>query len=202
MPTTCHCVAITPPDSGGSPSSPAGGSPSPVPATGAAEPSLATPTGSASPTTSSCWGVAPEASLLRWVRSCFLRLDDTTKDFPQALQWKGRSPECTRLCLVRLARSAKARPHSSQRKGRWPECTKACRLRSQDATNVLSHCRHLKGIYIYIYIYIFKSIGKLPQRIGWEESKRVYLLGLQKPQPYLDHSSGKSPCKDSLMVSN
>uniref|UniRef100_A0A9L0TB25 Uncharacterized protein n=1 Tax=Equus caballus TaxID=9796 RepID=A0A9L0TB25_HORSE len=145
MPTTCHWVAITPLDSGGSPSSPAGGSPSPALAAGAAEPSPATLTGSASPTTSSCCGGAPAASLLRWVRSCFLRLDDTTKDFPQALQWKGRSPECTRLCLVRLALSAKARPHSSQRKGRWPECTNACLLRSQDATNVLSHCRHLNG---------------------------------------------------------
>ncbi|CAH6793180.1 unknown_gene_1299 [Phodopus roborovskii] len=192
MPTTCHCVATTPPDSGGKPSRPAGGSPSPVPATGAAEPSPTTPTGNASPSTSSCWGAAPVASLLLWVRSCFLRLDNTTKDFPQALQWKGRSPECMRLCLVRLARSAKARPHSSQRNGRCPECTNACRLRSQEATKVLSHCRHLKGRSpVCTRRCMARSAGCFTP--SWARWWRRKLEGSENMRPQRGHRKGFSP---------
>uniref|UniRef100_A0A8C7E0Y9 Uncharacterized protein n=1 Tax=Naja naja TaxID=35670 RepID=A0A8C7E0Y9_NAJNA len=61
---------------------------------------------------------------LPWVRSCFRRLDDTTKALPQRLHLNGRSPE------------SKLLPHSSH----W------WRLRSHEATKLLSHCKHLWGL--------------------------------------------------------
>uniref|UniRef100_A0A8C5S6Y1 Uncharacterized protein n=1 Tax=Laticauda laticaudata TaxID=8630 RepID=A0A8C5S6Y1_LATLA len=70
-------------------------------------------------------GVLSSLFSLLWVRSCFRRLDDTTKALPQRPHLNGRS----------LARSAKLLPHSP----RW-------RLRSHEATKLLSHCEHLWGL--------------------------------------------------------
>uniref|UniRef100_A0A3B4DJK4 Uncharacterized protein n=1 Tax=Pygocentrus nattereri TaxID=42514 RepID=A0A3B4DJK4_PYGNA len=88
-------------------------------------------------------GRANEDSLSRWVRECFRRLDDTTKDLKHIWHLKGRSPECTLRCLLRLERSANDLPHSVQEKGRSPVWTNMCRRRSQDATKALSQFWHL-----------------------------------------------------------
>uniref|UniRef100_A0A8D2IV46 Uncharacterized protein n=1 Tax=Varanus komodoensis TaxID=61221 RepID=A0A8D2IV46_VARKO len=173
-PLTCHCKA-TLHFSTASPHSPQAGT------TVATTMAAGSPGGGSWPPTSralSSW-FSP-----LWVRSCFRRLEDTTKALPQRPHLKGRS----------LARSAKLLPHSPHWWGRCPECTSRWRLRSQEATKLLSHCAHLWGRSpVWMRWCMARSAGWRKALPWWARWCRRKLEGSLNMRPHCGQRKGFSP---------